>query len=307
VHRHAVRPGDEPQDELIREEGPLELERALWILSQAASALDAAHRAGLVHRDVKPGNILIATGSETGAAEHMYLSDFGLTKRTSSDSGMTATGRFVGTLDYAAPEQFEGRPLDARTDIYSLGCVFYECLTGEVPYKRENEAGLVYASWPSAEGDRTSPRASSEARPGRRQGDGQSPRGPLPHGRSDGEGSPGGGARRGRPSRGVRPSRSAIGRVCGGVRADRCRGGHHRSAHPRRGFPSPAVLPTAPADSVAMIDPATNRMVGWRPVLGYPDQIVASGDSLWVSRAPGHPGWTSKNSGLVVLRRMTGS
>src|SRR6266496_5858943 len=130
---------------LIQRDGALGLERALWILTQVASALDAAHGAGLVHRDVKPGNILIATAQEPGSAEHVYLSDFGLTKRTASDSGVTATGQFVGTLDYAAPEQFEGGPLDARTDVYSLGCVFYECLTGEVPYRRENEAGLVYA------------------------------------------------------------------------------------------------------------------------------------------------------------------
>jgi hypothetical protein len=99
----------------------------------------------LVHRDVKPGNVLIAAASGPPEDGHVYLSDFGLTKRTSSDSGLTATGQFVGTLDYAAPEQFEGKPLDARTDEYSLGCVLFECLTGEPPYVRENDAAVMYA------------------------------------------------------------------------------------------------------------------------------------------------------------------
>jgi YVTN family beta-propeller protein len=130
---------------LIAREGPLDAERTISILSQAASALDAAHREGLIHRDIKPGNILLNPRSEKSRADRVYLSDFGLTKRATSDSGITATGQFVGTLDYAAPEQFEGKPLDARTDVYSLGCVLYECLTGEVPFTRDNEAALVYA------------------------------------------------------------------------------------------------------------------------------------------------------------------
>jgi serine/threonine-protein kinase len=130
---------------LIRGEGPLGPERTISILSQAASALDAAHREGLIHRDVKPGNILLTPRTGLNDRDRVYLSDFGLTKRASSDSGITATGQFVGTLDYAAPEQFENKPLDARTDVYSLGCVLYECLTGEVPFSRDNEAALVYA------------------------------------------------------------------------------------------------------------------------------------------------------------------
>src|SRR5205823_13684274 len=94
-------------------------------------------------RDVKPGNILIAQNSE--GEEHVYLSDFGLTKRPSSESGITATGQFVGTLDYAAPEQFEGKPLDGRTDVYSLGGVLYECLTGEVPFRADQDAAIMFA------------------------------------------------------------------------------------------------------------------------------------------------------------------
>src|SRR5204862_6682746 len=96
------------------------------------------------HRGVKASNVLLVAG-DGGGTEHAYLSDFGLTKRMTSDSGLTGTGQFVGTLDYAAPEQFEGKPLDARTDVYSLGCVAYECLAGEVPFHRETEAAVVYA------------------------------------------------------------------------------------------------------------------------------------------------------------------
>jgi YVTN family beta-propeller protein len=128
---------------LIQMEGPLDPLRAVELLSQVAGALDAAHGQGLVHRDVKPGNVLMARGE--GDGERAYLADFGLTKRTSSDSGLTATGQFVGTLDYAAPEQFEGGILDGRTDVYSLGCVLYECLTGKVPYPRDRDAAVMFA------------------------------------------------------------------------------------------------------------------------------------------------------------------
>ena len=115
---------------LLHEGGALEPERAIAIVRQVAAALDAAHEQGLVHRDVKPGNVLLARQRGSEAGEHVYLSDFGLTKRSASDSGITGTGQFVGTLDYAAPEQFKGGTPDARTDVYSLGCVLFECLTG---------------------------------------------------------------------------------------------------------------------------------------------------------------------------------
>jgi len=127
---------------LIDRDGRLAPERAAEMIRQVGAALDAAHAKGLVHRDVKPGNVLV-----TGRAgeEHAYLTDFGLTKRAASRSGVTKTGEWVGTLDYVAPEQIEGRPIDARTDVYALGCVLHQLLTGEVPYVRDSDIAKMYA------------------------------------------------------------------------------------------------------------------------------------------------------------------
>jgi DNA-binding SARP family transcriptional activator/tRNA A-37 threonylcarbamoyl transferase component Bud32/streptogramin lyase len=130
---------------LLTAGGSLEPSRAIAIVHQVAAALDAAHEQGLVHRDVKPANVLLARARGSETAQHVYLSDFGLTKRSASDSGITGTGQFVGTLDYAAPEQFRGGAQDARTDVYSLGCVLFEALTGHPPFRAENDAGLMYA------------------------------------------------------------------------------------------------------------------------------------------------------------------
>lgn len=123
---------------VLSTEGTLAPERALEILGQVASALDAAHARGLVHRDVKPANVLLA-------AEHAYLADFGLTKRASSRSGLTETGQLAGTVDYVAPEQIRGQTVDGRADVYSLTCILYECLAGEAPFKRENEVATLWA------------------------------------------------------------------------------------------------------------------------------------------------------------------
>jgi class 3 adenylate cyclase len=112
-------------------------ERSLAILAQIASALDAAHRRGLVHRDVKPANVLL---DEQG---HAYLTDFGITKQLGGAS--TDTGRVVGTLDYLAPEQIRGEEVDGRTDGYALACVLYECMAGEPPFRRETEAETLWA------------------------------------------------------------------------------------------------------------------------------------------------------------------
>jgi serine/threonine protein kinase len=119
---------------VLEAEGRLAPARALAILDQVARALDAAHARGLVHRDVKPGNILLAPPVFDGDAEHVYLVDFGLARSDSDDRSLGGAGSFLGTPRYAAPEQAAGRPVDGRTDGYALGCVLYECLTGEPPF-----------------------------------------------------------------------------------------------------------------------------------------------------------------------------
>ncbi|HXJ63043.1 MAG TPA: ABC transporter substrate-binding protein [Actinomycetota bacterium] len=130
---------------VIAEHGPLEPDDVVRAMDQMGAALDAAHAAGLVHRDVKPGNVLLSPATAPARVGHLYLADFGLTKKSLSASGMTKTGQFVGTLDYMAPEQIRSEPVDARTDVYSLGCVLYQCLTGEPPFVREAEVAVMYA------------------------------------------------------------------------------------------------------------------------------------------------------------------
>ncbi|MEA2449214.1 MAG: hypothetical protein QOG63_1146 [Thermoleophilaceae bacterium] len=131
---------------LLRSEGRLEPRRALDIIGQVAAALDAAHEQGLVHRDVKPANVLLEP--RPGGEEHAYLTDFGLVKDVGSDSSLSVTGVFVGTYQYAAPEQIDpsgGKQVDRRTDVYALGCVLYHVLCGEVPYPRPSVQGLIAA------------------------------------------------------------------------------------------------------------------------------------------------------------------
>jgi ABC-type transport system substrate-binding protein/tRNA A-37 threonylcarbamoyl transferase component Bud32 len=127
---------------LLRQQGRLEPERALNLIEQVASALDVAHAAGLVHRDVKPGNILVA---QTDEGEHAYVCDFGLARHVSSISSLTSERGFVGTIDYVPPEQIEGGTIDRRADVYSLGCVLYECLSGGRPFDRESELSVLFA------------------------------------------------------------------------------------------------------------------------------------------------------------------
>ncbi|HUO72043.1 MAG TPA: serine/threonine-protein kinase [Solirubrobacteraceae bacterium] len=126
---------------VLAAEGRLAPARAIAILSELTAALDAAHAHGLVHRDVKPANVLIA---REGQRDHVYLTDFGLAKLSAGD-GRTRAGMFVGTLDYAAPEQIEGRQVDARTDVYAAGCLLYEMLTGSVPFRKDSQAAIMFA------------------------------------------------------------------------------------------------------------------------------------------------------------------
>ena len=131
---------------VIEEQGQLDIGRAVAIVAQVGSALDAAHARNLIHRDVKPANVLLTTlGTSDEPLDHVYLTDFGLTRRSDSRSRLTATGGFMGTIDYMSPEQIEGKELDGSTDLYALGCMFYECLTGVVPYERDSDVAVMYA------------------------------------------------------------------------------------------------------------------------------------------------------------------
>jgi len=123
---------------LLMREGKLPLERMLHITRQLCAALDAAHSEGVVHRDLKPQNIML------GANDHVYVSDFGLAKSLGAISSMTQSGEMLGTPRYMAPEQVEAKSVDARTDIYALGLIFYEMVTGDVPFTAETTLQLMY-------------------------------------------------------------------------------------------------------------------------------------------------------------------
>jgi serine/threonine protein kinase len=127
---------------LIASEGGLHPRHAAAILVQVASALDAAHAQDLVHRDVKPSNVLL---EERHGGLHAYLTDFGLSKMTTSKSGLTKTGLWVGTAEYAAPEQLQAGQTDARTDVYALGCVLFESVSGQVPFPKAREVLKIIA------------------------------------------------------------------------------------------------------------------------------------------------------------------
>jgi serine/threonine protein kinase len=190
---------------LLKKQTTIPAADAVFLVGQAARALDTAHRKGLVHRDVKPGNLLIEQGVE-GDPDHVYLSDFGITKYALSRSGLTKTGEFLGTLDYVSPEQIQETPVDGRADQYSLGCVLYECLTGRVPFPKERDVAIIWAhvekcpgcpapcgpscrppsttsspgSWPRSRRTATRVAASSSTRPARPLGWRLRPGAPIP-------------------------------------------------------------------------------------------------------------------------------
>lgn len=128
---------------VIERESPLPADRAAAFISPVASALDAAHSAGLIHRDVKPANILV--DARPGRPDHVYLSDFGLSKGTLSSVGLTGTGNFLGTPDFAAPEQVTGRGVDGRADQYALACVAFTLLAGDRPFPRDEPMAVLWA------------------------------------------------------------------------------------------------------------------------------------------------------------------
>ncbi len=130
---------------LLDADAPLELARAVSIVSQSAAALAATHARGLIHRDVKPANILLVPRTTEDGADHVYLSDFGLAKNLGSLSGPTRTEQFMGTVGYVAPEQIRGKGVERRTDVYALGCVLFDCLTGMAPFARNDDFATIMA------------------------------------------------------------------------------------------------------------------------------------------------------------------
>ena len=126
---------------LVEGEGRLLPSRVARFFSQAGAALDAAHAGRVIHRDVKPQNMLIEKAADH---EHLFLSDFGLVKRT-THSSVTTSEFLIGSVQYMSPEQIEGGAVDGRSDIYSLGCVLFECLTGQVPYTRDSDVAVLWA------------------------------------------------------------------------------------------------------------------------------------------------------------------
>src|ERR1044072_1660898 len=124
---------------LVRREGHLDGPRGARLVAHLGAGLDAAPAAGLVHRDIKPANVLLTS------EDHVYLTDFGLTKHALSVTGSTKPGHWVGTLDYVAPEQIRGERIDARADVYALGCLLFFALTGVVPFRRDSDEARLWA------------------------------------------------------------------------------------------------------------------------------------------------------------------
>ena len=256
---------------VIEREGSLAPERALVVLAQVADALDAAHRRGLVHRDVKPGNVLL---DESG---HAYLTDFGITKQLGGVS--TDTGRVVGTLDYLAPEQIRGEAVDGRTDCYALGCVLYECLAGAPPFRRATEAETLWAHMQ----DEPAPL------PGQPELDRVLKKG-LAKDRDDRYGScaelvdaAAGALGLAAPLAPRRVSRIALLLALGGVLL----GGAAVLALTRSlgddGSEPQAPLLDVATNSVGAVDASTTELALAAPLPGRPTDVVAAGDTAWVA------------------------
>jgi hypothetical protein len=255
---------------LIDQRGPLPPEQALPILEQVADALDAAHDRGLVHRDVKPGNVLI------DSANHCYLCDFGLTKQLGESSGTTVAGPLVGTFDYLAPEQIRQEPVDGRADRYALACVLYECFAGKPPFRRDTEAQTLWGHMQEA----------APPMPGSPELDDVFERGLAkdPDERFDSCAQL---VETARTALGFGPSRTVV------LRRRRRLG--RRLVLLGAGLVAAAVAIAvlvatfgsegaivAPANSIATIDPASEKVVAAVPVGNAPSAVTASDDWVWV-------------------------
>jgi len=286
-----VQGGDVRQ--LLERTGPLSAARAWSIITQVALALDTAHAHRLIHRDVKPANMLLDAGSAMpGAApqpiagdhlEHVYLSDFGISKHSLS-TGLTSTGQFVGTLDYVAPEQIEGRGVDGRTDLYSLACAAFEMLCGAPPFRRDRGLALMFAQLseppPSLSGRRDGLPAAADQVLERALAKDPAGRYPtcMEFARELGwamEVASGTLEALGTPAAPGAPGRSATRRVVTAGAADQ----------PRPGQPAKPLQPQRPGQPAWPDQPAWPGQPGQPGWSGQPDQPA------WPVQ-PGQPGWT---------------
>ena len=258
---------------LLRREGALEPERAVALVEDVGAGLDVAHAAGLVHRDVKPANILV-----TG--ERARLCDFGLARHTASADSLTGDRTLVGTVAYIAPEQIEGADVDARSDVYSLGCVLFECLTGEPPYDRDSELAVLYAHL-----NEPPPRPSAR-------------RPELPPAFDDVVAAALSKAPAERPASGGDLARAARAALHG--EALRHRGGRRRlvalaAAGVLAGVTAVVVLVSGGADNaparpqlrlgphvLAAVDARSGRLISRVSLPGRPDEVAPAGGSTWV-------------------------
>jgi peptide/nickel transport system substrate-binding protein len=271
--------------ELLRREGRLAPERAVGLVSQLAEALDAAHGAGLVHRDVKPSNVLIAV--EAGA-ENAYLADFGLTRLTTTHGGPTQSDKLVGTVDYVAPEQIRGEDADGRADLYSLGCVLFECLVGEPPYRRRTEVAVIYAHLED-EPPRASERAPTVPPPLDDAIVGALAKDPNRRWQSGGElamAARAGLRHAARPRRGPRALRRPRATLvaAGAGAALTISAAALLLTHSRDSGSRTAIA----ANAIAALDPATGSVTAQVPAVGSPAQMAAGEGAIWVTSADGH-------------------
>jgi hypothetical protein len=256
---------------VLEREGKLTPERARVVLAQVADALDAAHRRGLVHRDVKPANVLLDEGG------HAYLTDFGITKQLGGVS--TDTGRVVGTLDYLAPEQIRGEDVDGRTDCYALGCVLYECLAGTPPFRRATEAETLWGHMQ----DEPAPLPDHTAlTPVLRKG--------LAKDREDRYGTcaelvdaASGALGLAAPLAGRRLSRAALLLALGGVLLGAAAVLALTGSLGEDASESPAPLLDVATNSVGAVDAGTSELALAAPLPGRPTDVAAAGETAWVA------------------------
>ena len=258
---------------LLDAEGALDPARAVVVCGQVANALDAAHARGLVHRDVKPSNVLL------DAREHVYLADFGLTRRLEEQGSPGDEGRSIGTPAYLAPEQIEGGSVDGRTDVYSLGCLLYECLTGETPFARGSRLAVAWAHLEEE------PPSAKDRRPELREAIDAVIRKAMakePENRYETCGALIGAAEEGLELRRSRPLRRRTALLLVGALLAASAAAAIAAVVATGDHPKPAAPLFAPENTLARIDPATNRVSAVIDVGRAPAASAVGGQSVWV-------------------------